>query len=92
MTEDMTTSEILLAILERIPVGESHDYMTVNAHIVKVDDREIDFWIGTKKIPRVVERMAEVAEDNGYKVTFTFGRELQDRPKVITQQGLNKWF
>jgi len=92
----MSTRDILLAVLERIPVGDSYEYNNVNCHIIKVDEREVDFWIGTitHQIPDKVQKMMEVAEDAGYKVTTTLGTPLEELKRSFKpiQVGLGSYF
>ena len=97
MSQNLSMHEILKAVLERIPKGRSFDYSNINCHIVKVDKKEVDFWIGTKdgNIPQKVKAMMEVAEEVGYKVTLTIGTPLEEmiekhKPEK-KQVGLDRW-
>ena len=97
MSTDLSTYEILKQVLERIPVGESFEYTNIDAQIIKVSTKYIDIWTGPKikALPRKVQAMIEVAEDLGYKVTYTRGvepAEVVERPKKRVQVGLGAFF
>jgi len=98
MSTELTTSQIFQAVLERIPIGDAFEYSNIEAIITRIDEKEIDIWIGNKamKVPGKVQRMADTAEELGWKVTWTFKYEhpelFEEKKKEVKQVGLRQWF
>jgi len=80
-----TNYDILSRVLKRIPIGDTFDYTNVNCHIIKVDENWVDFWIGTPthQIPAKVQSMMDVAQNEGYKVTRTYGKSPEQILKEL---------
>ena len=97
MSTPLSNHDILKRVLNRIPVGDTFDYTSCPAHILKVDHKEINIWVGNKsgQIPQIVKHMIDVAEQEGYKITYTIVAEDEEFSKLLdkkTQVGMDAWF
>ena len=97
MSDTLSNYEILKNVLERIPKGDSFDYTSCPVQIIKVDEKEIDVWIGNKsgQTPQIVQKMIDVVLEEGYKVTYTIVAKsgvVAELKKEKKQVGLKSWF